>query len=985
MGLDAAPGSTPHATTTAATPPLHTHEDTMTQTDLFRFTTFGALLHYLRRRARLTQRELAIAVGYSEAHISRLERDQRLPDLTTLAALFIPTLELEDDPEAAARLMELAAAARGETLAGRTLTMSHTVSEETSEEIGSIQAPPGLPALYVQRAELRELRQQLKQTRALQVCGMPGVGKTTLAAALAAAWPSDQPVFWLTLTPGVTTDVDAVVRQLALFVLGQGEQSVLPLVQQRNEGTLPPLDQQLNVLCAALNSIPCLLCFDQAQSISANAEVLALLQHLIAATRTPLIIISRERLTLQQTGTFTLHGMRAVDAAQLFDLLNLNLPQPIQAQVIARTQGNPMLLRLIGGQIQQVQPPLEQWLDRLAQQPQVAAYLIETTLSTIPPELRPALNLLAVADMPLNLYDEALVELAQAVLGPLPWDLLIEELTRRQLIDQPAQAQLPLLLRDHIYSTLVARLDDRRALHKLIAEWYEHIGDDPLIIARHYARAQQHQTATALLEHNLEQLINRGQSNATTALVDDLLLHARRHDVALRPTLLTLRGDLLVHTLRGDEAEANYREALGLVHTPQLRASVTWRLVNSLLQRGLVHEAHELCSQVLAELRPEDRLLRGELLAAQSKALLMLSQFDAALAAADATLQIAKTLVGSLAFVGDRFRAAAGGTRAIILQIKRQPDQALQQWREVISAAERAGLQRSLGRALANIGNIYNEYGQLDLALQTYNRALLCLRAVGDSYALARLLHGKAMLHQYRMEWDAALADNAESCAIKRQIGDVQGRANSLNQRATILINLGQLHAAHELIQQVLVETQSTGEQWAQHTYLDTLALTELLLGQHTQAQQRLEQLLKQPIVVQDQRLHTFVVNHLALAHAVQGHSEQARALLEQLDAGDGEVSLEHRVIQLGISALTADARTLDAQAQAISADAQQAGFPLWASAATRIAAQPRPLAPATLPALIFAHAAADDMPPLANPTNPHAQSVGWRYTMVER
>jgi transcriptional regulator with XRE-family HTH domain len=56
------------------------------------FQTFGDLLKYLRRRARLTQRELSIAVKYSEAQISRLEQNQSPPDLTALTALFIPAL-----------------------------------------------------------------------------------------------------------------------------------------------------------------------------------------------------------------------------------------------------------------------------------------------------------------------------------------------------------------------------------------------------------------------------------------------------------------------------------------------------------------------------------------------------------------------------------------------------------------------------------------------------------------------------------------------------------------------------------------------------------------------------------------------------------------------------------------------------------------------------------------------------------------------------
>jgi WD40 repeat protein/transcriptional regulator with XRE-family HTH domain len=81
---------------------------------LDRFTTFGDLLKYLRRRAGYTQRELSIAVGYSDTQISRLEQNERLPDLATLTARFLPALHLEDQPEAARRLLELAAAVRRE-------------------------------------------------------------------------------------------------------------------------------------------------------------------------------------------------------------------------------------------------------------------------------------------------------------------------------------------------------------------------------------------------------------------------------------------------------------------------------------------------------------------------------------------------------------------------------------------------------------------------------------------------------------------------------------------------------------------------------------------------------------------------------------------------------------------------------------------------------------------------------------------------------
>src|SRR5215207_2223361 len=78
------------------------------------FSSFGELLRYLRRRQRLTQIELAIAVGYSTAQISRLEQNQRPPNPSTVQALFIPALGLEHEPGMVARLLELARAARNQ-------------------------------------------------------------------------------------------------------------------------------------------------------------------------------------------------------------------------------------------------------------------------------------------------------------------------------------------------------------------------------------------------------------------------------------------------------------------------------------------------------------------------------------------------------------------------------------------------------------------------------------------------------------------------------------------------------------------------------------------------------------------------------------------------------------------------------------------------------------------------------------------------------
>jgi predicted ATPase/transcriptional regulator with XRE-family HTH domain len=153
------------------------------------FTEFGELLHYLRRRAGLTQRELSLAMGYSDSHISRLEHNQRVPERTTLLALFVPALDIVHESGWTTRLLELAAEARLAefSLSGVSTnpTSTHNLPLQLTSFLGrelevaqvvgllspaSSQAPAGLE----------------KRPRLVTLTGPGGVGKTRLAIQAAA-------------------------------------------------------------------------------------------------------------------------------------------------------------------------------------------------------------------------------------------------------------------------------------------------------------------------------------------------------------------------------------------------------------------------------------------------------------------------------------------------------------------------------------------------------------------------------------------------------------------------------------------------------------------------------------------------------------------------------------------------------------------------------------------------------------------------------
>ena len=59
---------------------------------------FGTLLRQLRKRAGMTQRDLAAALDYSDSLISSLEKGQRQPDVETVSQRFVPALGLRDEP-----------------------------------------------------------------------------------------------------------------------------------------------------------------------------------------------------------------------------------------------------------------------------------------------------------------------------------------------------------------------------------------------------------------------------------------------------------------------------------------------------------------------------------------------------------------------------------------------------------------------------------------------------------------------------------------------------------------------------------------------------------------------------------------------------------------------------------------------------------------------------------------------------------------------
>lgn len=340
-----------------------------------RYTTFGEMLKYLRRRARLTQRDLSVATGYSVGQICRLEQNQRLPDSTTVAALFLPALDLDETPLLAARLLELARSVRGNAATASSLAPNGTRLALNRHSRKGVPTPAS--PLIGREREVGSVNALLGQEhiRLLTLTGAPGVGKTRLALAVAEdsydAFPDG--VFFVSLAPVRSPDLVAtsIVRTLDLEERGQAPLELLMehledksmLLVLDNFEHLLPASSLVAELLAARQTFKVLATSRATLRISAEHEFgvdpLALPKlnnsTVIGASRgDPPSAMRNPADALAQNPAVNLFVQRATAVKPEFALTQANAP--IVAEICVRLDGLPLAIELAATRIKLLPP-----------------------------------------------------------------------------------------------------------------------------------------------------------------------------------------------------------------------------------------------------------------------------------------------------------------------------------------------------------------------------------------------------------------------------------------------------------------------------------------------------------------------------------------------------------------------------------------------------------------------------------------------------
>ncbi|MCI0395789.1 MAG: AAA family ATPase [Chloroflexi bacterium] len=924
------------------------------------FTSFGDLLKFLRRRSHLTQRDLALAVGYTEAHVCRLEKNQRLPDETTVAALFVPALELEREPVWAEQLLQLATDARQKNLAT-------TRPQRTSPAIPPQDGIPPAPAGFVARPALLErLRRHLATERRVALTGLPGMGKTTLAAASAHEAAKRGPVFWLTLTSGITTPVEAIIRHLAGFLLAQGLTKVRPLLSPAAEkGASLSFDQQVALLTAALNSRPALLCFDDVHLVSQDATTLALFRHLMAATPAALLFVSREEVPLAGVPHLRLAGLAEAEALDLLDQLGSRLAPELARRLLAKTGHSPMLLRLAVGQLlnDEATPNAgpATFIDHLEMHPQVASYLLDTILNCLQPDTRALVEWMSIFRRPVNLYDQNLADHFRQATDVQDVAIAIADLQRRHLVHHPAQADLHPLVRDHVRATLALRSQWQKRLHRAAAQWWETGQGNIVEAAYHHLQFNDVAQAVELLTDQGNWLFDQGQGPAALEVVDEALDRLPRQPTSknnvLRRQLLIIRGDLLAYTTRTIEAEENYRQALALATQPSVRAHITARLAYVLNTRGQIEDVQRLCQAAIASLTPTDTLLLASLKVAEAWTHYQKSDFVRVNQLAHEVFDLTDQLPPNLLYVADELRTRTYSVLGAMNSAQGEYTPALDHLQRGVEAARRSGLKSREYIGLAQIAGVHFTQGDLELALPTYETAINGLLATGNILAALRYQSFLAYLSFMRLETPKALEHLRETSDLHWQLGDLQEWANNMSMQVQVLLSLGRVAEARRAIESVLEATRELNQLWKQANYLDRLAMVQMLEGNFAGAQNTLSAAIALPGMQNISGSWVELQYDLAIALLAQEEIEAAQALVTELLPPDQQIwmQMERHLTRAAVALASGDKAGVAEAAGAVLERCQATGHKLYELRARRLLAASRnPPPAAALPWLLW-------------------------------
>ncbi len=592
--------------------------------------------------------------------------------------------------------------------------------------------PPASSGFVGRIQEIDDYKNQLDSRNATAICGMAGIGKTSLAIEIAHAIDPKKPVFWHRF---YDQNLNTLIRRLAGFLTHFGAHDLWDIIESaRLAGVRPPdVTTCFDTLVVQLSDLDLLLCFDDLQFADGSQELIDFLRRLIEPNqegKSSAVLITSRRFPnfLPADMRAELGGLSLPDTAQLLTDRGLNLQPDLLSKLHNVTEGNGAFLTLAAVVLQGTKNPAGM-IERLATIEDIERFLLEEVNDRLSGQEQRVMEGIAVLssypgtrdvlEVMLNLRDvrRTLRMLADQHLLVTVDGENGREYGQHQIIqifyyEQPSRQK-------------------RREMHRNAAEFYELEEIDRYKATLHYAKAGEADRAVQIAAEHLWEIVNEGMAASLLPILESIKAEGLEKDECFELWLAqgqldSLLGDYENGKERFELAAKKLQELPETEQTNRLKGRVCLYM-SELLERQDPPKALEWGQRGLSILKGENNELTAEL-----------------------NIQVGALMMNM------------GNSGGALEQFLASRDDV-----KIKNHSLRAKLENNLGIA-------YWYLGDLSSAIVHSNRALEISTKLRDHLQTARIFTNLGPIKYALEDWAGAVSDLENALVIASRLGSYQ-------------------------------------------------------------------------------------------------------------------------------------------------------------------------------------------------------------------
>lgn len=624
---------------------------------------------------------------------------------------------------------------------------------------------PTVRNFYGRQKELQDLAEFLDSntSRIIVVCGIPGIGKTTLIAKFVQDIREQRHVYWYRVHEWVNLKI--LLTPMAEFLSQLGKKG-LERYLSRTEG--PAVGEVCAILEMELKDLPAVFIIDDVQKGDRTVQEFlgAMVSLLESVENVSMICTSREIPSFYSRAMvfkglvkeMMLEGLDIESSLRL--MRNRELPESELMDIYRATRGHPLFLELVDG-------------PRSALGKNVRMFIEQEVYSKLDITERRIMDIASVFRYPVLV--DAFFTMEEEIardLGVVQKEMeykdylvdydTIDALLSKSLLHESLGRMIGMhdLLRDFFYSRLSPR--QRITYHKAASRYYLQDTSAPAHVEAlyHCLMAKEYSTAVRIAASNGRDIISKGYSLPFAPLLTSLRAQCDSIDRSEKMELLLLEGDILEVRGEWDQSIARFEEIISLTDADKdrrLLAEVNRRLGAIYLRRGAYDRA-------------EDYLVRS--------------------------LGLAEDIKDPHALVETYYDL--GG----VLQNRGRPEDAMKAFSRSMELAQSTLDDMGLGMALYGIGRVYSSLMDHPQAIKYKKEALEVIERTGDVDNIARICIGLggslAEIHSYA----EAVKYHERAVEMGRTSGNLELQGYALRNAVVVYVEMDELERAQEYIGQ---------------------------------------------------------------------------------------------------------------------------------------------------------------------------------------